>query len=233
MFSAFAVTALMVDIPAKSSGQDLHEMANQMMILINNARNECGLEKLYTVPYLNDVAGIRANESIVKLSHTRPDGSIFSTAVDTSIIPWLAVYENIGAGMPTAQETFEDFKGSESHWKTIVNEEVTHMGVNVVYDEDFEHKWYWQLTFVQCRKKIDGQYIATSNSCGDLTGDGVVDIFDYNLLIRYINYDIELNSRQLESADIFYNNSITYDDALYLKEYIFGKINNIPIYTND
>lgn len=230
----FCVIAFMNDMPVKSSEMDFYEMANQMMLLVNDARNEYGLEKLYTVPYLNDVAKIRANESIIEPSHTRPDGSSFSTAVDTHIIPWLTVCENIGAGKATAEETFEQFRKSENHWQTITNEEITHMGVGVIYDENSEYKWYWQLTFIQCLKKIDEQYIVTENNYGYLTGDGVIDIFDYNILTKYINNNIELNSRQIELADVFHDNSINYNDALYLKKYILGEINNIPVnYIND
>lgn len=42
--------------------RDFNEMADEVCILVNEARAEAGLEPLYMVPYLCDAANVRARE---------------------------------------------------------------------------------------------------------------------------------------------------------------------------
>ncbi|SHM17699.1 CAP domain-containing protein [Ruminococcus flavefaciens] len=56
---------------------DLKVMADEIVILVNEARADAGLKPLRAVPYLNDKARERARELIFDFSHYRPGRRIF------------------------------------------------------------------------------------------------------------------------------------------------------------
>ncbi|MCR4795851.1 MAG: hypothetical protein K5898_11950 [Ruminococcus sp.] len=56
---------------------DLKAMADEIVILVNEARADAGLKPLRAVPYLNDKARERARELIFDFSHYRPGRRIF------------------------------------------------------------------------------------------------------------------------------------------------------------
>ena len=78
--------------------RDFNEMADEVCILVNEARAEAGLEPLYMVPYLCGAANVRARECITLLSHTRPGGENFNTVIDGGLVPFSRAGENIAAG---------------------------------------------------------------------------------------------------------------------------------------
>lgn len=57
--------------------QDLKAMADEIIILVNEAREKAGLKPLRAVPYLNDKARERSRELIFDFSHYRPGTRIF------------------------------------------------------------------------------------------------------------------------------------------------------------
>lgn len=61
-----------------------YDLSNAVMDLINNLRKENGLSALAYHTKLQEWAGVRAEESSESFSHTRPDGSSYTT-VGTSI----------------------------------------------------------------------------------------------------------------------------------------------------
>lgn len=246
-----AVSALSAVIMVATSGMitknasaveepDLQEMAEQIVVLVNEARAEEGLDPIYAVPYLFDVAEQRAEECVEKFDHKRADGSSYMTLVDYDKAPWAKGAENIANGMSTPEATFEQWRNSPSHWAAIMNPNYTHMGVGVCYDADAPYHWYWQQLFIQVDTyevpsgEIEGQYIpdkykVVPQSTGDLDGDGIIDSFDYVLLCRYLNKQVTLNPLQIESADILVDGVITYSDAAYLRKFILGQIDSVPV----
>ena len=119
-----------------------------------------------------------------------------------------------------------------------------YIGIGVTYDENSEWKWYWTQLFIDCNKELAGAYMPAWNrivpqSVGDLTGDGVLNSFDYILLARYVIYKkdpnkkIYFNELQLESADIFEDGEITISDAVVLKKYLIGKYKTLPVRQQD
>lgn len=46
---------------------------SEIAVMINEARAQAGLEKVYVLPYLNEVAEIRAIETAINYDHRRRD----------------------------------------------------------------------------------------------------------------------------------------------------------------
>lgn len=222
------------DIP----DSQLKEAANEIAFLVNEYRAENGLNPIYVVPYMNDAATVRARECIVDFNHLRPDGSKFSTAIDDSIIPYYVLFENIAAGSSTPAETLEQWKNSDRHRSVILRSDITHMGVGVGYDPNSIYGWYWEQNFAICDEDIPGQYIPsrheiTPQAEGDITGDAVVDSYDYIALADYIykkknNIPVYFNEAQLQTADCFRDGLITEADAKVMVRYILGEYTTLP-----
>lgn len=243
VFMSLVITTLCMNCPMKSEGSgepDLKDMAEQIIVLVNEARAEEGLDPVYAVPYLCDMAYVRARECISSFSHERPDGSSFIDIVDYSLVPWASSAENIAAGMNTAEATFNQWKNSPKHWAAIMNPDYTHMGVGVAYEPNSDYQWYWEQLFVKLDSNVcpsgelNGQYFPIKykivpQAAGDLNGDGVIDSFDYVLLKQYLSKEVTFNPLQVESADLLMDGAITYSDAAYLRKYILGEINKLPV----
>lgn len=225
---------------ASDEEPDFTEMAERVIYLVNEARAEAGLDPIYAVPYLSELATVRAEECVESFSHSRTNGESFVTIVDYEEAPWITAGENIASGMSTPEETFEQWRNSPSHWAAIMSPEFTHMGVGVAYDPDSTYRWYWEQLFIKVDTfespdgTIEGQYIPdpykiVPQSTGDIDGDGIIDSFDYVLLCRYLNKQVTLNPLQVESADILQDGVVTYSDAAYLRKYILGEIEEVPV----
>ncbi|MBQ8961181.1 MAG: SCP-like extracellular [Ruminococcus sp.] len=215
---------------------DLNAMAEEIALLVNEARTELGLKPVYVVPYLNDVAQLRSRECVETFDHRRPDGTKFITAIDYSLVHYGYASENIAAGLNTPEATFEQWKNSSGHWANITNPSVTHLGVGVCYEPNSTYRWYWTQIFVACEEgfKISGQYIperykVVPKATGDLSGNGCVDTFDYIMLLQYLdNKSIYLNDLQVEAADCLKDGSVTSADAMILKQFLLGKNKDLP-----
>ena len=141
----------------------LTEVENQVLNLINQERLSLGLAELEFDPMLQNGARIRSKElcqqmSDQKLSHTRPDGSLWSTVL-TRDIPVKGLVE---AGEILAREKTTDgggaaqepipakdwfllWKSSQSHYDNITWPEAEKFGVGIYY-EIREGEYYTNAT---------------------------------------------------------------------------------------
>ncbi|MDE5583417.1 MAG: hypothetical protein K2J08_06910 [Ruminococcus sp.] len=253
VFSAIVVSVVVMPMETANAElteiDELEEMISELAVLVNAERADKGIEPVYVVPYLNEVAETRAKEITVSFVHERPDGEKWNTVIDDEIVPYSLNGELIICGNEKVDRTFKQILDSPVHYNIMTNESMTHMGVGVAHDPDSEYKWYWQLTFVNLDTDwcdylgwqtddngnfvLDGQYSVyqpTSYRTGDINGDGIIDSFDLVLLRRFLLKEITFTSVQMESADILYDGAVSYLDAFYLKKYIFGEINELPAY---
>ncbi|MDE6034609.1 MAG: SCP-like extracellular [Ruminococcus sp.] len=219
---------------------DYQAMTDRIVYLVNEARAEAGLDPIYAVPYLSDLAEERAEECVGTFSHVRANGDNFWDIIDVDKAPWINAGENIASGMSTPEATFEQWKNSPSHWASIMNPSYTHMGVGITYEPDSKYGWYWTQLFIEVDEfdapegKLEGQYYPDEYqmmpcATGDINGDGMVDSFDFVMLCQYLNGKVTLNPLQVESADILADGVITYSDAAYLRKYILGAVETIPV----
>lgn len=222
---------------------DLAAMAEEILLLTNEARIAAGLKPLKTTPYLCDISNVRARECIFEFSHDRPRPTVmpdgtesykFYTVIDDSLVPWTKSAENIAACSVKASDTFEQWKDSDNHWATILNPEYTHIGVSVAYDSNSEFKYYWEQIFVKVSGSLDNEYIperykTVPVGSGDINGDNEVNTFDLITINKYLEKKINLNDLQKESADLLKDGSITSADAFVLQRYILGEYKTLPI----
>jgi uncharacterized protein YkwD len=207
---------------------------DEMVILINEAREEAGMKPLYEVPVLNNASLVRDLESVEVFSHTRPDGSEFQTVLNEyQITSYKGAAENLAAGSPTVEETFEQWKNSPPHWASMMNSAYTHIGVSYCYDDDSTYGWYWHIILIATDDEMDEQYVperyaVVPSCCGDVDGDGAVSTCDFILVIESLKKNVILNDLQLESADCMQDGAVTIADAIVLKKYILGIYDSLP-----
>lgn len=95
-----------------------------MLNLVNNARKENGLNELWYSARVHEVSTLRAYELCSYYSHTRPNGTSFSTAFNELGINYHMAGENIAYGrnmFETPEEVFEAWMDSPSHRENILN----------------------------------------------------------------------------------------------------------------
>lgn len=239
--SIFTVAFVLCQMPTASAvdhyADELNAMANKIAILVNEVREENGLQPLYVVPYLNDVAQIRAAETVNDFSHTR-QGKSFASAIDTSVVDYWLATENLVGGANTPEFAMELWMDSEKHRENILNPRLTHMGIGLVYEENSTYEWYWTQIFVDTDQEFTNQYLPLEKeiipaSVGDINGDKIVDCFDLVCLKDYlykkkINVPVYFNDAQLDAADCFKDGLITDSDAKVLTRYLLGEYKTLP-----
>ncbi len=211
------------------------EYANEIILLVNEARAAEGIDPVYAAPELCNLSQIRAQEISEYFSHDRPDGSGFHTIFYEYDIFFGAAAENNAAGSSTPEGAFEQWRNSPGHWSAIMNPEYTHIGAGAYYVEGSVYGWYWNQLFIANDEGFEGQYLperdeAVPVSYGDIDGDGAVTSFDLTLLKKKVNKEIELNEKQIESGDCMKDGVLTSADVSVLKKYLFGVYSELPVY---
>lgn len=74
---------------------------------------------------------MRAREIEGAFSHTRPNGSSFSTALKEQGASYRAAGENIAYGQRSAEQVMEGWMNSSGHRANILNAQYTAIGVGV------------------------------------------------------------------------------------------------------
>lgn len=118
----------------KVSGTEDYISAKQVFELTNQARNQNGLASLHLDKDLTEAAMQRAAEIAIYYSHSRPDGSTLKTGI----------LENIGAGYLDSEGAMNGWLNSPGHYASIMNENMTNMGVGCFVDNRGSRYW------VQC-----------------------------------------------------------------------------------
>lgn len=121
---------------------DLVLIESQILEKINNLRESLGLQDVSSNTTLQEAARLRAQESAVSFSHTRPDGrDPFTVLNDEFSYSYLAVGENLGMATLLQDEAymsdwlFQEWTASQGHYDTMVNPHFTEVGVGA-YIED-------------------------------------------------------------------------------------------------
>lgn len=135
-------------------GYDSLTKEEQSMVdMVNNARRAAGVPELKVSKALCEAADIRAEEAVKKTSHTRPDGTDFSTVLDEVGLGFydvdnevIHVYasENLSVrnskkAFP-AQDGFENFMNSEGHKNNLLRDKHKYIGVGT-YSDGNKSSW--------------------------------------------------------------------------------------------
>jgi len=119
----------------------------EVVALINETRAQYSAGQVEYSPILTEAARIRAQELTLELSHTRPSGEGFQTALDEQKIIYRLAGENIAAGQNTAEEVVSAWMNSETHKASILYGRFDTIGVGLIENADGRH--YWALLFVE------------------------------------------------------------------------------------
>lgn len=119
--------------------------AEQVVALVNAERAKAGLNALTLDNEIAAAALVRARETEISFSHTRPDGRHFSTALSDSGISFRGAGENIAWGQRSPEEVMNGWMNSEGHRANILNPNFTKIGVG--YYQNAAGRNYWTQLF--------------------------------------------------------------------------------------
>ncbi|HHU74760.1 MAG TPA: hypothetical protein GXZ28_09115, partial [Clostridiales bacterium] len=109
----------------------LSNYASEVLRLVNIERSKAGLSALSTNSTLTAAADKRAQETKQSFSHTRPNGSSFSTVLKEFNISYRTAGENIAYGQRTPQEVVTGWMNSPGHRANILNANFGKIGIGV------------------------------------------------------------------------------------------------------
>ena len=122
---------------------DKEEMsfAEQVVRLVNEERAKVGLSALVVDTNVEAAAQVRAKEITQSFSHTRPNGSQFSTALQEQGASYRGAGENIAWGQKSPEAVMRAWMNSDGHRANILNAKFTKIGVG--YYQDLNGTNYW------------------------------------------------------------------------------------------
>ena len=128
-------------------GEDtqVRTFAEQVVDLVNAERAKAGLSSLTSDKSIESAALVRAKEIETSFSHTRPNGSSFSTVLKENGISYQGSGENIAWGQRTPEEVMKGWMNSEGHRANILNSRFTKIGVG--YYQNSAGTNYWTQLF--------------------------------------------------------------------------------------
>lgn len=115
--------------PEEDNGSSQGDYASQVVALVNAERAKYGLSALKVDSRVQQAAQVRAAETVQSFSHTRPNGSSFSTALTEAGVSYTRSGENIAYGQSTPQQVVQAWMNSSGHRANILNESFTTIGV--------------------------------------------------------------------------------------------------------
>lgn len=124
-----------------------NDFADQVARLVNEERAKAGLSPLIVKREVTAAAQTRAREIQTNFSHTRPNGSSFSTALTAAGVSYRSSGENIAYGQTDAAQVMRDWMNSSGHRANILNPDFTTIGVG--HDKNAAGVDYWTQLFTQ------------------------------------------------------------------------------------
>lgn len=117
------------EIPDQDNGMENTSFAMQVIKLVNQERAKEGLPALQYDANIEKAALVRAKETEISFSHTRPNGSTFSTALKENGVSFKGAGENIAWGQRSPEEVMKGWMNSPGHRANIMNKNFTRIGV--------------------------------------------------------------------------------------------------------
>lgn len=121
--------------------------AEAVVKLVNAERAKAGLSPLTVNTSVAKAAQIRAQEIKGTFSHTRPDGSGFSTVLNQASVSYRSAGENIAYGQNSPEAVMQTWMNSSGHRANILNKDFTSIGVG--HFEDANGTDYWTQLFIR------------------------------------------------------------------------------------
>lgn len=119
--------------------------AEQVVELVNQERTKAGLSAVTLDQNIASAALVRAKEIETSFSHTRPNGSKFSTALTEQGVTFKGAGENIAWGQKSPEAVMQAWMNSEGHRANILNKNFTKIGVG--YYQNAAGRNFWTQLF--------------------------------------------------------------------------------------
>lgn len=130
--------------PETDGSQDV-SAAKKVADLVNQERAKAGLAPLEVKVNLQAAAQVRAKEIEKSFSHTRPNGSSFSSVLAENGVEYRGSGENIAWGQRSPEEVMNGWMNSEGHRANILNKNFKYIGVG--YHVNSNGTGYWTQLF--------------------------------------------------------------------------------------
>lgn len=127
-----------------AENENIQNYAQRVLDLVNIERRKAGVKPLVLSDELMMAAAVRSQEIIKVFSHTRPDGTSFTSIVSRH---GRRIGENIAGGYQTPEDVVDGWMHSEGHRKNILHPDFTELGVGYAYEENSQYKHYWVQIF--------------------------------------------------------------------------------------
>lgn len=127
------VLALLLTVGVAQAATLVTANARSVVDQVNRERTARGLSALRVDPALTAAAQIRAQEIVERFSHTRPDGTRWST------VSSVAYGENIARGQKTADKVMAAWMSSSGHRANILRASYGSIGVACVQSGGVYH----------------------------------------------------------------------------------------------
>ena len=119
--------------------------ADEIVRLVNQERVKAGLKEVTPDKQIENAALVRAKEIEVLFSHTRPNGSSFSSILNENGISFRGAGENIAWGQSSPEAVMDAWMNSEGHRANILNPNFKKIGVG--YYRNFAGRKHWTQLF--------------------------------------------------------------------------------------
>lgn len=131
------------------NSEDTQELtyAKQVVKLVNEERVKAGLNELILDEEIEGAALIRAKEIKQSFSHTRPNGSSFTSVLKEQGITYRGAGENIAWGQTSPEAVMKGWMNSEGHRANILNPKFTKIGVGHYQDSNGKNYWTQLFTY--------------------------------------------------------------------------------------
>ena len=133
-------------LPPDTSEQDTLSYAEQVVKLVNAERAKAGLPALKMDTNITAAANVRAKEITQKFSHTRPNGSSFSSVLKEQGVSFRGSGENIARGQKSPEQVMNAWMNSDGHRANILNKNFKNIGVGYYQDGNGVNHWVQLLT---------------------------------------------------------------------------------------
>lgn len=126
----------------------VEQWKRDVLNLVNQERAKNGLSALSWGSTCEGAATVRARELMQAYSHTRPDGSSWSTACPIPQTGGMSG-ENLNAGNAAVspETVVASWMASPEHRANILNKDFKYLSVGFVFDPSSQYKTYWSQIF--------------------------------------------------------------------------------------
>ncbi|MGN1148285.1 MAG: CAP domain-containing protein [Lachnospiraceae bacterium] len=118
-----------------------HAYISRIVELVNAERAKEGLAPLTLAADMTNAAMVRAREIQTSFSHTRPNGSSFSTALREAGVSYNRAGENIAWGQRSPEEVVTAWMNSSGHRANIMNAGFSRIGVGYLTNASGTPYW--------------------------------------------------------------------------------------------